>query len=575
MLDAQTYLIDPVNSDCEVSASFFNSPPQATAVVAQPANPHEREPSRISLSAVDAEDAQLSYGFDCDNDSSFEIGPQADSSADCLYASPGDYTAVARATDLAGAHAQLPVLISVLDSIPTAQLSAPSSVDEDQPVMLEVSASLPSSGEVIVAIELDCDHDGSQFDVDASRVEAGTLECVAYPTGGERQLAVRARDDEGEQSPLATATLSVQAINDPPSFILQGLHQSAEDDGAISLAGFADDIAPGPVEATDESAQLVHFEVLSNSNPALFQSGPVIGADGVLSYQAAADANGSALLSVRACDDGASVPPNQNCSAPQDTSIEVSAVNDAPSFTLQGDVLEGPGAVGDRQIPGFVTSVQFGPPDEQSSQTVLSYTVNELSDPNNAVESVAISLDGTLSYTLSGIGGIAQYEVTLTDSGGLPGTPQSDAVAFSIDNAPGTDLELSLGNGLDAVVAGALVSWQLEVGNAGPNPVVGAVLESPLPNGLTDVSWSCTPIALANCPQTSGIGALSEALDLPVGAALRYVLRGTVSAAPDETLSYTAGITAPAGMAEIDAADNTATDSDPVLPSAVFADGFE
>ncbi len=41
----------------------------------------------------------LSYSFDCGNDGTFEVGPQAESSASCPFADQGTHTVRTRVTD--------------------------------------------------------------------------------------------------------------------------------------------------------------------------------------------------------------------------------------------------------------------------------------------------------------------------------------------------------------------------------------------------------------------------------------------------------------------------------------------
>jgi hypothetical protein len=68
-----------------------------------------------------------------------------------------------------------------------------------------------------------------------------------------------------------TFTIGVTAVNDPPSFVA-GPDQLADDgSGAKSVPGWATAISAGPPE---EASQTLIFNVLSNSNPALF-SGPL------------------------------------------------------------------------------------------------------------------------------------------------------------------------------------------------------------------------------------------------------------------------------------------------------------
>src|SRR5262249_56873048 len=116
--------------------------------------------------------------------------------------------------------------------------------------------------------------------------------------------------------------------------------------------------------------QTLMFHV-TNANNALFSVQPGIDVTtGNLSYTLAADANGSATVSATLSDDGGTADGGADTSAAQTFAINVTAVNDPPSFTLPANpdqfVVQGSGA---QTVTGFATSVSPGPANE-SGQTV-------------------------------------------------------------------------------------------------------------------------------------------------------------------------------------------------------------
>ena len=257
--------------------------------------------------------------------------------------------------------------------------------------------------------------------------------------------------------------------------------------------------------------------------------------------------------------------------------VTVRAVNDAPTFTTTGNRTETSGATGLRTVPGFIQSLSVGPADE-STQFILGYSVVQLADPNHVVSSIAVAVDGTLSYTLTGAGGTANFEIRATDNGGSAygGQPTSNPVAFSITVANGADLQVSLSNGRSYWQPGESVLYDLYVANAGPSDVTGATLTTTIPAELTDVAWTCTVILGGTCPQATGTGAVGATLNLPAGAVIRYSIIGTIAPTlVDRPLVASATIAPPSGMAELNPANNTDTDNDVVLVEALFLDGFE
>ena len=133
-------------------------------------------------------------------------------------------------------------------------------------------------------------------------------------------------EDTGGLTDSAEVTITVSAVNDAPSFSKRADEAVLEDAGAQSVAQWASAISAGPA---DESGQALTFNV-DNDNNGLFSAQPAIAADGTLTYTPAADANGSATVTVSLSDDGGTANGGMDTSADQAFVINVSAANDAP-----------------------------------------------------------------------------------------------------------------------------------------------------------------------------------------------------------------------------------------------------
>src|SRR5207249_1535994 len=120
-----------------------------------------------------------------------------------------------------------------------------------------------------------------------------------------------------------------------PSFVAGPDQVVLEDAGVQTVSGWATAISVGPA---DEAGQHLNF-LVSNDHPDLFASQPSVAADGTLSYTPAANANGSAVVTVALHDDGGTANGGQDTSAPQAFFITVLAVNDAPTFVVGADQL--------------------------------------------------------------------------------------------------------------------------------------------------------------------------------------------------------------------------------------------
>ena len=130
-----------------------------------------------------------------------------------------------------------------------------------------------------------------------------------------------------------TLTITVNSVNDAPSFI-KGADQTVnEDAGAQTVNAWATSISKGPA---NESTQVLTFGVTNNNN-ALFSTQPAIDATGNLTYTPAANANGLATVTVILKDDGGVANGGADTSGPQTFTITINSVNDAPSFVKGAD----------------------------------------------------------------------------------------------------------------------------------------------------------------------------------------------------------------------------------------------
>jgi hypothetical protein len=143
---------------------------------------------------------------------------------------------------------------------------------------------------------------------------------------GSDSFSYRVNDGVSESEPT-TVSIVVASVNDTPSFVPGPSALVNEDAGAQSIAGWATQISAGPA---NESAQVVTFHVASNSNAALFAVPPAVSPSGTLTYQPAADAFGSATITVYARDNGGTANGGDDTSDPVTFTISVTSVPDAP-----------------------------------------------------------------------------------------------------------------------------------------------------------------------------------------------------------------------------------------------------
>ncbi|MCM2315292.1 MAG: Ig-like domain-containing protein, partial [Thermoanaerobaculia bacterium] len=272
----------------------------------------------------------------------------------------------------------------------------------------------------------------------------------------------------------ATVTITVTCVNDAPSFTAGAGPTVLEDSGPSTSSGWATAISRGP--SPTEDGQTLTFNVTNNTNPTLFSSGPAIDpATGNLTFTPAANANGSADITVTLSDNGGTANGGVDTSAPQMFTIDVTAVNDEPSFTKGADetVLEETGA---HSVSGWATALSAGPADE--SAQVLAFT---LTNDNNALFSVQPAMDasGNLTYTLAAnASGSTVVTVSLSDDGGTANGGDDTApdqtftiTVTDINDAPSFTGGADESVNEDSGTAGAhtVAGWATAI-SAGPSP---------------------------------------------------------------------------------------------------------
>lgn len=179
----------------------------------------------------------------------------------------------------------------------------------------------------------------------------------------------------------------------------------------------------------------------------------------------------------------------------------------------------------------------------------------------------AVSCGGTFSA-----GGVQTLNATYNGDASFNG---SSAAPITNTGTLSADLSITNSDGLVLAPQGGTVRYTIVVSNAGPSNVAAAPVTDNPPASLGSVTWTCTPIAPATCPNPSGSGAIAQNVTLAAGQSLTYVLTGTVTGGAGTTLANTATVAAPAGATDPTPGNNTATDTESIVADAIFKNDFE
>lgn len=137
---------------------------------------------------------------------------------------------------------------------------------------------------------------------------------------------------------------------------------------------------------------------------------------------------------------------------------------------------------------------------------------------------------------------------------------------YRVAIAPAADLVVTKTDGRTLYGPGTRTVYTVTVTNNGPSAVTGATVSDPLPSGITTSSWTCSTTAGGSCGATSGTGAISSTVDLPVLGVATYVVTMSIPAGRTGELVNTFTAATPAGVVDPTPGNNSATDIDQLQP---------
>ncbi len=312
------------------------------------------------------------------------------------------------------------------------------------------------------------------FSVQPAIAADGTLTYTpAADTSGVATVTVQLHDNGGnaffgdDTSDSRTFTITVSPVNDAPTFTKGADQTVLEDAGAQTVSGWATSISPG----TNEATQTVSFLVapVIPADTAFFSVQPAVAANGTLTYTTAPNANGSVTLTVTAMDSGGAASV-----VPQTFVINITAVNDVPSFTVGANQTVPEGSGPQSVSPWATLAGPISPGAANEAGQALNFIVTTNNDALFTTKP-AIAADGTLTYTLApDANGAIIVTVSLHDDGGVTngGVDTSATQTFTINATDVNDPPSFTKGGNQSILedAGAqtVVGWATNI-SAGPS----------------------------------------------------------------------------------------------------------
>lgn len=262
----------------------------------------------------------------------------------------------------------------------------------------------------------------------ANYTHVGNTITPALNFNGALNVPVIVNDGTDDSAPV-NLTVSVTAVNDPPSFDLGGDQSVEQGDGPQVVEDFASGILPGPV---DEAGQTLEF-LVTPSNPGLFTTPPAISPAGELTYTPADGASGSATVTVQLRDNGAGT----NTSAPKTFQIAVTTFGEEVG-TYNGLALPSPGATPGADKTGVI-KFTLGAKGKFTGSLKLGRFTHKFRGTIDNAGDVKFGKDGTATATLTrkNLPSLV-LDLDLDVSGGsdkLTGTITENAAPFAIIEA--------------------------------------------------------------------------------------------------------------------------------------------
>lgn len=264
----------------------------------------------------------------------------------------------------------------------------------------------------------------------------------------------------GGVTETGTLTITVNAVNDEPSFTLVGNQSINEDAAAQTVAAFA---SGSPGGGPDEAGQTLAYAV-SNDNSALFAAQPTIAANGTLSYTPTANASGTATASVFLTDNGGTLNGGIDTSAMQTFTINVTPVGDAPTLMVNPAAGNEDAAIpisissslvdtdGSETLAVTVSAIPVGATLTDGASTFTATAGNQsvvVSTWNFATLSVTPPLDSDTDFTLG---------VSATATEGANGAAATTNAALAVDVVPVNDAPVLATNAGLTVDEGAAIT---------------------------------------------------------------------------------------------------------------------
>ncbi len=183
-----------------------------------------------------------------------------------------------------------------------------------------------------------------------------------------------------------------------------------------------------------------------------------------------------------------------------------------------------------------------------------------------AAGGASVTFTATGNIASSATGTLANTTTVAAGAGATDPAPSNNSATDSDTLTPQSDLAMTKTDGSATEVPGTPVTYILAATNAGPSDNLNASVTDTFPATITGVAWTCVGAGGGTCP-AAGSGDISATVNLPNGGSVTFTATGTIASSATGTLANTAVATAAGGTIDPVPANNSATDTDSLVPS--------
>jgi hypothetical protein len=195
-----------------------NITPTINSISRSPLVVNQGELVTVTVTATDpgGPSDPLTYAFDCNDDGTYDIGPQSSNEVACTMRPAGPSRTIrVRVTDFNGASVTGTTTVTVNNVAPTiSSISrSPAVVNQGELVTVTVTATDPGGPSDPLTYAFDCDDDGTY---DIGPQSSNEVACTMRPAGPSRTIRVRVVDSNGAS---VTGTTTVTVNNVAPTIL--------------------------------------------------------------------------------------------------------------------------------------------------------------------------------------------------------------------------------------------------------------------------------------------------------------------------------------------------------------------